>query len=60
MNQGWKVIETADIPEDMVELLNERAGTAHSPDGRVLTTLAELLTLWERHQYLKWKDRGNG
>lgn len=36
-----------DIPEPITRLLDERAGRVHSPNGSVMTTLAEILTLWE-------------
>lgn len=36
-----------DIPEPITRLLDERAGRVHSPTGSVMTTLAEILTLWE-------------
>ena len=35
------------IPQELVDLLDERAGKKHSRDGAVLTTLAEILTRYE-------------
>lgn len=44
------VVRPDDIPATMVHLLDERAGMAHSPRGRVLSLLAELITMWEAHR----------
>jgi len=41
-------VQATDIPEEIVALPDERAGKIHSQEGRVLITLAEILTLWER------------
>jgi hypothetical protein len=38
-----------DIPPEMLRLLDERAGRAHTPGGQVVTTLVDLLNLWEQH-----------
>ena len=38
-----------EIPQELVDILNERAGKIHSKEGQVLTTLAEILT---RHEEL--------
>jgi hypothetical protein len=37
-----------DIPQELIDLLDKRAGKKHSRDGVVLTTLAEILTLYNR------------
>lgn len=36
-----------EIPQELVDLLDDRAGKKHSRDGQVLTTLAEILTKYE-------------
>jgi hypothetical protein len=36
-----------EIPQELVDLLDERAGKRHSREGRVLITLAELLTRYD-------------
>ena len=38
---------SGEIPQELVDLLNARAGRAHSRDGSVLTTLAEILTRYD-------------
>ena len=40
-------MDAKDIPQVIVDLLDERAGKKHSCDGIVLTTLAEILTLYD-------------
>lgn len=37
-----------EIPQELVDLLDERAGRRHSRDGTVLRTLAELLTRYDQ------------
>jgi len=37
-----------EIPQPVVDLLDERAGRRHSREGSVLRTLAEILTLYDR------------
>lgn len=39
-----------DIPTAMVRRFNELAGLVHSPGGRAIGALAELLTMWEAHR----------
>lgn len=36
-----------EIPQELIDLLDERAGKKHSKTGSVLKTLAEILTLYE-------------
>ncbi len=36
------------IPRELVDLLDERAGRKHSADGQVLRTLAEILTRYDQ------------
>ncbi len=36
-----------DIPQELIDILDERAGRKHSRNGTVVTTLAEILTKWE-------------
>lgn len=43
-------MDVEDIPQEIVDLLDERAGKKHSRDGIVLTTLAEILTLYDELQ----------
>lgn len=39
---------TADeIPQELVDILDQRAGKPHGRNGPVLVTLAEILTRWE-------------
>lgn len=37
----------AEIPQELIDLLDERAGRKHTREGTVLTTLAEVLTRYE-------------
>lgn len=37
-----------DIPQALIDLLDLRAGKKHSRDGQVVSTLAEILTLYDR------------
>lgn len=39
-------MDITDIPQELINLLNERAGRQHSAEGAVLTTLAEILSRW--------------
>lgn len=43
-------VTPADIPASMVRRFNELAGQVHSPSGRALTALCELITMWEAHR----------
>lgn len=36
-----------EIPQELIDLLDERAGKKHSKTGSVLKTLAEILTRYE-------------
>lgn len=36
-----------EIPQQLVDILDERAGKKHSREGRVLATLAEILTKYD-------------
>jgi len=40
-------MDVNDIPQEIIDLLDERAGKKHSRDGIVLTTLAEVFTLYD-------------
>lgn len=37
-----------EIPDELIEILDRRAGKKHSRTGRVLNTLAEILTRYEQ------------
>jgi hypothetical protein len=41
-------VTPAEIPQELVDLLDERAGRVHSRDGVVLRTLAEILTRYDQ------------
>lgn len=41
-------MKAEDIPPELVAILDNRAGKAHSPEGTVLQTLAEILTEYDR------------
>lgn len=36
-----------DIPQEIIDFLDRRAGKKHSHDGIVLVTLAEILTMYD-------------
>jgi len=36
------------VPQELIDLLDERAGKEHSRTGPVVSTLCEILTLWEK------------
>lgn len=36
-----------EIPQELIDILDNRAGKKHSKEGTVLTTLAEILTRYE-------------
>jgi hypothetical protein len=40
-------VESTEIPQELVDILDARAGKVHSRTGVVLTTLAEILTKYE-------------
>ena len=40
-------MQSEDIPQELVDLVDKRAGKQHSRDGIVLTTLAEVLTKYD-------------
>jgi hypothetical protein len=40
-------MQAADIPQELKDILDRRAGKIHSAEGRVMQTLAEILTLFE-------------
>jgi hypothetical protein len=48
----------AEMPQELVDLLDERAGKRHSREGRVLTALAEILTRYDelRATGQDWSD----
>lgn len=45
-----------DIPQELVDLLDERADKVHNRTGSVLTTLADILTLWEEIRRRKIRE----
>jgi hypothetical protein len=45
-----RTVRPEDIPVEIKALIDERAGREHSADGPVMTTTAEVLTLWEKHK----------
>jgi len=48
---------TADeIPQELIDILDERAGKKHSREGRVVSTLAEILTCYDE---MRIKDEGS-
>lgn len=54
----WEVdgpVRPEDIPQELIDIIDERAGKKHSREGRVLTTLAEILT-----KYDELKERREG
>lgn len=40
-------IDASEIPQELIDIIDLRAGKLHSRTGSVLTTLAEVLTRWE-------------
>lgn len=40
-------MKPAEVPQELIDILDERAGKKHSREGRVLTTLAEILTKYD-------------
>lgn len=46
--QSSSIVRPEDISAEIKALIDERAGREHSADGPVMTTLAEVLTLWEK------------
>jgi hypothetical protein len=40
-------VESTEIPQELVDILDARAGKIHSRTGVVLTTLAEILTKYD-------------
>lgn len=46
----------SEIPDELVELLDDRAGKKHSREGSVLSTLAEILTRWEQIRRQRVRD----
>ncbi len=42
-----------DIPQEIIDFLDQRAGKKHSRDGIVLETLAEILTIYDFLKELK-------
>lgn len=40
-------MKPAEIPQELIDILDERAGKKHSREGQVLTTLAEILTKYD-------------
>lgn len=36
------------VPQDIVDLINERAGKEHTAEGQVLSAMAECLELYEK------------
>lgn len=47
---SWTVVGTvnvAEIPQELIDILNERAGKVHRPEGNAIQTLAEILTKYD-------------
>jgi hypothetical protein len=44
----WFDMRVDEIPPEIIDLMNERAGKIHRKDGEALTTLAEILTLYRK------------
>lgn len=40
-------MDSQEIPQELVDILDEKAGKKHSREGVALTTLAEILTKYE-------------
>jgi hypothetical protein len=38
---------SVDVPQELKDILDSRAGKVHSAEGRVMQTLAEILTRFE-------------
>lgn len=53
-------MDVDDIPQEVIDLLDERAGKKHSRDGIVLTTLAEILTLYDGIAHVGYRVRSVG
>lgn len=37
----------AEVPQELIDIVDRHAGKVHSRDGYVVTALAEVLTRWE-------------
>jgi hypothetical protein len=44
---GDRTVTADEVPQELVDLLDERAGKTHSRKGSVLATLAEILTRYD-------------
>jgi hypothetical protein len=40
-------VKPEDVPQELIDILDARAGREHSRTGSVVSTLAEILNLWE-------------
>ena len=52
---GRNAMTTEQIPQELIDILDERAGKQHSRSGSVVACLAEILTV-----YVKIKERRDG
>jgi hypothetical protein len=43
-------MRSEDIPQELIDILDERAGKLHSRNGPVITALAEILTAWDNYR----------
>jgi hypothetical protein len=41
------VVNAEDVPQELIDILDARAGREHSRTGSVVAALAEILNLWE-------------
>jgi hypothetical protein len=41
------IVHPENIPQELIDILDSRAGKKHSRSGSVISTLAEILTKWE-------------
>lgn len=49
-------MEARDVPQELIDILDERAGRKHSREGSVVSTLAEILT---RYEETRKENKGN-
>lgn len=40
-------MKPTEIPQELIDIIDKRAGKKHSREGQVLTTLAEILTKYD-------------
>lgn len=49
-------VKVEEIPQELLDILDDRAGQEHSREGRVVTALAEILT---RYDEMKGNEHEN-